>query len=89
LFDGTFWSDDELRAIVGGDGHAPTARAMGHLPVGGPRGSLEQLPGLGAKRTVLVHINNTNPLLCSSSAERAQVEAAGIVVGDDAMEFEL
>ena len=87
LFDGTFWSDDELRA-VGGSG-APTAREMGHLPVGEPGGSLELLPGLGAKRTVLVHINNTNPLLCRSSAERAQVEAAGITVGEDAMEFEL
>jgi hypothetical protein len=38
---------------------------------------------------VLVHINNTNPLLCRSSVERAQVEAAGIVIGEDAMEFEL
>src|SRR5439155_1332786 len=27
LFDGTFWSDDELRAVGGGD--APTAREMG------------------------------------------------------------
>ena len=87
LFDGTFWSDDELRAVIGGD--APTAREMGHLPVGEPGASLEQLPRLGAKRTVLVHINNTNPMLCRGSAERAQVEAAGITVGEDAMEFEL
>src|SRR5205807_4088859 len=61
LFDGTFWSDDELRAVRGSG--APTAREMGHLPVGEPGGSLELLPGLGAKRSVLVHINNTNPLL--------------------------
>ena len=62
---------------------------MGHLPVGAPGGSLEQLPRLGAKRTVLVHINNTNPILCRDSAERAQLEAAGIEVGDDGMAFEL
>ncbi len=86
LFDGTFWSDDELRSA---GVEAPTARAMGHVPVGGPGGSLERLPGVGAKRTVLVHINNTNPILCSGSAERASVEAAGIAVGEDAMEFEL
>jgi pyrroloquinoline quinone biosynthesis protein B len=86
LFDGTFWSDDELRA---GGVAGPTAREMGHLPVGGTGGSLEHLPRLGAKRTVLVHINNTNPLLCRSSPERALVEAAGVVVGEDAMEFEL
>jgi pyrroloquinoline quinone biosynthesis protein B len=90
LFDGTFWSDDELRSV---SADAPTARAMGHLPVGGPGGSLEQLGReggtLGAKRTVLVHINNTNPILCRSSTERAQVEAAGVIVAEDGMEFEL
>jgi pyrroloquinoline quinone biosynthesis protein B len=86
LFDGTFWSDDELRA-AGVD--APTAREMGHLPVGGPGGSAELLPRLGARRTVLVHINNTNPIACRGSSERARVEAAGITVGDDGMEFEL
>lgn len=86
LFDGTFWSDDELRAA---GVEAPTAREMGHVPVSGPCGSLELLPRLGAKQTVLVHINNTNPVLRRDSAERALVEAAGIVVGEDAMEFEL
>jgi pyrroloquinoline quinone biosynthesis protein B len=86
LFDGTFWSDDELRTA---SADAPTAREMGHLPVGGRGGSLEVLPRLGAGQTVLVHINNTNPLLRRGSAERAQVEAAGLVVGEDAMEFEL
>ena len=86
LFDGTFWSDGELRA-AGVD--APTAREMGHLPVGGPGGSIELLPRLGAKRTVLVHINNTNPILSRSSSERAQVEGAGIEVAEDGMEVEL
>ncbi len=87
LFDGTFWSDDELQAVSGGG--APTARTMGHLPVGGAGGSLESLGKLGANRTVLVHINNTNPILRHGSAERAQVEAAGVLVGEDGMEFEL
>jgi len=86
LFDGTFWSDDELRSA---GVEAVTARQMGHLPVGGTGGSVGVLPRLGAKRTVLVHINNTNPILCRGSAERAQVEAAGIEVGDDGMAFEL
>ncbi len=86
LFDGTFWSDDELRR-AGAD--APTARTMGHLPIGGPDGSLALLPALGVKRTVLVHINNTNPILDPASPERAQVKAAGIAVGEDGMEFDL
>src|SRR3989442_316833 len=79
-------TDGELRA-AGVD--AVTAREMGHLPVGGAGGSLGALPRLGAKRTVLVHINNTNPILCRDSAERAQLEAAGIEGGDDGMAFEL
>ena len=87
LFDGTFWSDDELAEAGGSD--APSAREMGHLPVGGPEGSMQLLPRAGAQRTVLVHINNTNPMLGRSSAERAEVEAAGLEVGDDGMEFEL
>jgi pyrroloquinoline quinone biosynthesis protein B len=46
------------------------------------------LRGLRARR-VYVHINNTNPVLRPGSPERAQVEAAGIVIGEDKMEFEL
>jgi len=86
LFDGTFWSDGELRdAGV----EAPTAREMGHLPIGDPGGSVEVLPNVGSKRVVLVHINNTNPIIRRDSAERLRVEAAGIEVGEDGMEFEL
>jgi pyrroloquinoline quinone biosynthesis protein B len=85
-FDGTFWSNNELGA-VGVD--APTQRAMGHLPIGGRDGSLAALPQLGAKRTVLVHLNNTNPVLDPASPQRAELEAAQIEVGDDGMEFEV
>jgi len=86
LFDGTFWSDGELRALGVA---APSAREMGHLPVGDPGGSLAELPRLGAKRTVLVHINNTNPILAANSPERRALEASRIEVAEDGMEFEL
>lgn len=85
-FDGTFWSDDELPHLGVA---APRAREMGHIPIGGAGGSLERLPRVGAKRTVLVHINNTNPILDPSSPERAQVTAAGVEVGEDGMHFTL
>ena len=85
-FDGTFWSDDELHALGIA---APSARAMGHVPLGGPDGSLGRLRHVGAKRTVLVHINNTNPILASASPERAQVTAAGVEIGEDGMDFTL
>jgi pyrroloquinoline quinone biosynthesis protein B len=62
---------------------------MGHVPLGGPDGSLGRLPGIGAKRVVLVHINNTNPILRPDSPERAQITAAGVGVGEDGMHFSL
>jgi pyrroloquinoline quinone biosynthesis protein B len=85
LFDGTFWSDGELAAVTGG---SRSARDMGHLPIGGADGSLAPLSRLGA-RVVYVHLNNTNPVLLEQSAERAQVVAAGLIVGADGMTFDL
>ena len=84
LFDGTFWSDDELIAQGIADRRA---REMDHLPVSGPDGSLARLARLPRPRKVYTHINNTNPMLLEDSAERLAVEAAGIEVGVDGMAF--
>ncbi|HLU67917.1 MAG TPA: MBL fold metallo-hydrolase, partial [Kofleriaceae bacterium] len=82
LFDGTFWSADELeRAGAGGR----RAEEMGHWPLGGPAGSLALLARVPA-RSVLVHINNTNPILVEDSPERAAVAACGVEVAEDGME---
>jgi pyrroloquinoline quinone biosynthesis protein B len=86
LFDGTFWTDDELIRLGIGD---RTARQMDHLPVSGPGGSLERLAGLRTPQRIYTHINNTNPMLIEDSPERAQVERAGLVVGMDGMRFEI
>ncbi len=83
IFDGTFWSEGELRQI---DPAARTASQMGHLPVS--QGSLEVLRHLSARTRVYLHINNTNPILAPDSPERTAVLAAGIIVGEDGMEFE-
>jgi pyrroloquinoline quinone biosynthesis protein B len=83
LLDGTFWSDDELQRVKPS---ARTAREMGHLPV------CESLRTPAWQRTrhrAFIHINNTNPILASDSPERAEVEAAGILLAEDGMEFEL
>ena len=86
LVDGTCWYDDELARLgIGGK----TARAMGHLPIGGAGGSLEQLATLDIARKVYIHINNTNPLLIEDSPERRAVEAQGIEVAVDGLEMEL
>lgn len=86
LFDGTFWSDEELITLGIGE---RTARQMDHLPISGAGGSLEKLRGIKAGTRAYVHINNTNPMLLEDSPERAAVTAAGIVVGHDGMRFTL
>ena len=82
LVDGTFWTDDEMiRAGVG----TKRARDMGHLPQAGPGGMIEVLARYPRPRKVLIHINNTNPILDEDSAERAQLAALGIEVAADGM----
>jgi pyrroloquinoline quinone biosynthesis protein B len=86
LFDGTFWTDDELIRL--GIGRR-TAREMDHLPVSGPEGSLERLAALSSRHRVYTHINNTNPMLLEDSPERRLVESRGLAVGADGMRFTL
>ena len=86
LVDGTFWRDDELAALGISE---RTARQMGHVPLSGPGGSLEALARLERPRTILVHINNTNPVLLERSPEREAVERAGVEVAHDGLEVEL
>jgi pyrroloquinoline quinone biosynthesis protein B len=85
LFDGTLFDDDEM--ITAGAGHK-TGRRMGHMPVSGADGTLAALKGL-ARRRVLIHINNTNPILIADSPQRRAVEAAGFEVAEDGMRIEL
>jgi pyrroloquinoline quinone biosynthesis protein B len=86
LFDGTFWTDDELIGLGIGE---RTARQMDHLPVSGPDGSLERLAGLPGRHKVYTHINNTNPMLIEDSPQRHLVERLGLAVGADGMRFTL
>ena len=86
LLDGTFWSAAELSALGIG---RPDARPLGHLPIGGPDGSLSALETFGAARTIFVHVNNTNPILDPRSSERAALVRAGAAVAEDGAEFEL
>jgi pyrroloquinoline quinone biosynthesis protein B len=84
LFDGTFWTDDEL-VTLGVSGRS--ARDMDHLPVSGASGSLNRLSRLSRPQKVYTHINNTNPMLLEVSLERATVKRAGFEVGADGMSF--
>jgi len=87
LFDGTFWSENEMRRA--GVGTAP-AKKMGHLPISGPNGSLKQLAGLASVRhKIYLHLNNTNPILRHGSPEHAAVLAAGLEIGRDGRQISI
>jgi len=66
-----------------------TGRRMGHMSVSGPDGTMAAFEGLGVQRRVLLHINNSNPILLDNSPERAAVNAAGWDVAYDGMELTL
>jgi pyrroloquinoline quinone biosynthesis protein B len=86
LFDGTLWRDDEMQAEGVG---AKTGRRMGHMSMSGPDGSIAAFAGLGVRRKVFVHMNNTNPVLRPDAPERAEALAAGWEIGFDGMEIAL
>jgi pyrroloquinoline quinone biosynthesis protein B len=86
LFDGTLWRDDEM--ILAGVGNKTGGR-MGHMSLSGPEGTLAAFRELAVKRKILVHINNSNPVLLADSVERAELEAAGWEVAYDGMRLSL
>ena len=87
LVDGTFWTDDEMVALGISRKHA---REIGHLPQSGAGGMIEWMAKLPATtRRLLIHINNTNPILDEDSAERAVLTRAGIEVCEDGMAISL
>jgi pyrroloquinoline quinone biosynthesis protein B len=86
LVDGTFWRDDELARLGISE---RTAGQMGHVPLSGPGGALEAFAQLERTRVILVHVNNTNPVLLDRSPERDAVVRAGVEIGHDGLEIEL
>jgi pyrroloquinoline quinone biosynthesis protein B len=87
VVDGTFWSDDEMLRL---GLSRKRARDLGHLAQSGPGGMLEWLGRLpDATRKILIHVNNTNPILDEDSPERAELGRRGIEVAWDGMEVDL
>jgi len=83
LVDGTFWTDDEMPRL---GISRKLAREIGHLPQSGPGGMIEWMEKLPPQtRRLLIHINNTNPILDEDSAERATLTRANIEVCEDNM----
>lgn len=86
LIDGTLWQDNEMETT--GVGHH-TGRDMGHLALAEEQGLIALLSSLPAERKILIHINNTNPILDEESAERQALTQAGIEVSWDGMQIDL
>jgi pyrroloquinoline quinone biosynthesis protein B len=86
LMDGTFWTDNELISVGAG---SKTAREIGHVPLSGEGGLLEELGSGERGHRILIHMNNTNPVLDEESAQLREVKHAGWEVAYDGMEFEL
>lgn len=86
FFDGTTWTDDEMRTAGVGE---KTAGRMGHMCMAGPAGSIAAFDSLDVRRKIFVHINNTNPVLLSGSSERREAEARGWQIAKDGMEITL
>ncbi|MGB8581351.1 MAG: pyrroloquinoline quinone biosynthesis protein PqqB [Candidatus Sulfotelmatobacter sp.] len=83
LFDGTFWSNDELIRL---QGTGQTAQQMGHVPV---EETLVKLAGVRRPRKIFLHINNTNPMLDEASPQYRQVRGAGWEIAEDGWQFNL
>lgn len=85
FFDATLFHDDEM--IAAGLSRK-TGRRMGHVSLSGENGTLSRLGHLPGRR-ILLHINNTNPVLVADSPERRAVEDAAFEVAFDGMEVRL
>jgi pyrroloquinoline quinone biosynthesis protein B len=84
LLDGTFFSPTEMT----GTGTTTTAqKAMGHVPIEGPTGSLARIAKHSGIRWCYTHLNNTNPVLDTSSPEYTTVREAGVEIPPDGTEF--
>jgi pyrroloquinoline quinone biosynthesis protein B len=86
MIDGTLWTDDEMQKCGVG---VKTGREMGHLYISGEGGSLSYLNQLSDVKKILIHINNTNPILNENSIQFAELQANGVEVAYDGLHIEL
>jgi pyrroloquinoline quinone biosynthesis protein B len=91
VLDGIFHSSGELSDGTCAAGSAQ--RAMGHLPMTGPGGTLTRISRHRethpAARWAYTHLNNTSPVLDPGSPEHNEVLAACVELPHDGTEFKL
>lgn len=84
LIDGTVWTNDEMSR------HGISnklASEMGHLDQSSKGGIKDTLISLEKPRKILIHINNTNPILDEESDQRKELNDVGIEVSYDGMDI--
>ena len=86
LVDGTVWTDDEMSHEGISD---KRAQEMGHLDQSSKGGIMDILNAMEKPRKILIHINNTNPILNEESPQRQILNQAGIELAFDGMDIEL
>ena len=86
LVDGTVWTDDEMSKEGISD---KRASEMGHLDQSSDGGIMSILNAMKKPRKILIHINNTNPILNEESSQRATLNKAKIELAYDGMDIEL
>lgn len=86
LVDGTFWQENEMQIVGLAE---KKAKDMGHLPQSGENGMINVLKPMDKPRKILIHINNTNPILDEDSDQRKILAREGIEVSFDGMDIEL
>jgi len=86
LIDGTLWLDDEM--IAQGVG-TKLGSEMGHMPVNGDFGTVALLNKFDIDRKILIHINNTNPILNEQSPQHQYVLDNGVEIAVDGMEIKI
>jgi pyrroloquinoline quinone biosynthesis protein B len=62
---------------------------MGHIPLSGDEGLIKVLDTLEKPRKILIHINNTNPILDEESSEYKELISHGIEVSYDGMRIDI
>jgi pyrroloquinoline quinone biosynthesis protein B len=89
MVDGTHWHEHELReAGLGAHG----ASELGHLPQtghDGRAGMIDVLDATAAQRKILIHVNNSNPIIDEAGAQRRALAQHGIEVAHDGMVIDL
>lgn len=86
LFDGTLWVNEEM--IEHGFSQK-LGTDMGHMPVNGEQGAIALLNQFKVERKVLIHINNTNPVLNRNSTAYKALRDQDIELAFDGMEIEV